>query len=1771
MKYQSINYVSSILSSFKLHGVGAGDVKVSTPSLKIVIPLFLFLICSVSIFAQSSPNVSSAILNGTTGEAYDITQNISVGYTLSGGNDNRTNFDWRVNGKSIAVVNIVPGPVTTLGYAIPYMTALNTPSPLRANASSIYDAGYVSWLGWSTVGRWVSALDTNNKPEWLEIDVGSLNSTFVAKGLYNVLAPAAQAYKNWDLNASNDRVTWVKLASGVEQSVTNYNPIYNFSNTNTYRYYRFHGKLYYHTDLLSITNMNLIKVNGTYISTKPRDISTNNLPIFNALASYRNTSGPLGTSALKFPKSGATLEIWNASRLDFTNHNFSIFVRIQPGTGAYGAGQIYENRYQIAGTDTGWMLGLCGSNMVCFDIGGTTNNDNAMRNSGVNAYKNGTWQWIGVVKNGTNITFWVDGKTKGTASFSAGAIAYGVNYHRIGGVTGGFHSGAYGIPAQVLNANISNFIIFNRTLTAQQVVELNKTRTKIVSQELRTNQNWSVLIVAANQTHSSQRLVPFSITYTGDGIAPSMTDITVSSITNTSASVTWTTNEKANSTVLFGLTKTLGTKVQGTTYLMAHVVPISGLTNGTLYYYNISSCDQYGACNSTGVFNFTSAQALDSTFPNVSMISQNSVREDVMTNFNATYTDDIGVTSCNFYINGVKNGTMTRNAGLANRSVTFYTRGNYTVFANCTDSAGNANDTMIKTLKVNDTTAPVITLVRNSSTTNESTSILWTTDGNANSTVKFGTTKSLTSKVSNSSFKTTRSMNLSRTAKLDNSTFYYYNVSSCDISGNCVISGGWNFTTGLQPYSKPVLNASPWRKYQWVYEGYSMFFNSTNCTTLNDVASDLVFNWTVDGAYVSNGRSYTLDTTGYSFGVHKVVGYCKDNYARTNKTYFVRVYNNTDFSILAVGDTQKASAYAPSWIPLWARWVNESVTQLKLQFVAHMGDVVETWDHDEMWIRMSDAFDYFDQRVPFSIALGNHDYATFNPRNTTKLNQWFPYSRYLNIGGVQNASSQINSYFLFNYSDYKFILFQLGICPTNDTMRWVNDTLKTYSDRWGIVTTHIYLNPDSTILIDASGYNCNAYFTGGDYNTPVQQWNKTYKQNRNLIMVLAGHQIGDGSGVRPSVGVNGNTVYQILTNYQSVDWDLVSKIIRFSPADNKIYIETYGPGNDRLKTTADEFYAFDFDFSKTAPTLKINKPKGTSNDYVPEFNGTSSMRGTILYSVDGKANQTYCTYCADVGNFFLYLAEGFHKIVAYVTDNIFGYGTGNATKFDFTVDFRYHYFENFTDKGTVSDVSNAQYYPGKLSFTRKLMFENFSDGNYSKSPYVWKKGLTPAFVPYVWTIANGWVAELSGPFDALGNRTGASNGPVLFAENYSWKDFNASFKMKSADNDGIGFLFRIVPNQTNSYYRVKWVAEGSYMGIEKLVNGTFTALKSITSFYTANQIYNVSVVARGSNLTMWINNVKYLSVVDSSIERGSIGLYSWGNSGSYFANISVVNNNASKQTVSYRPIRTRSNVTSLIARWNSTNTSAGNNVSLQVSFNNGTTWTRATNGVAITSINTRIISYKSEFQTNDVNVRLALNNVNLTWTAVPYLWAATPNASTSDTSSLALSINATDDAAIDDVWVNVSSETKITTVPLVRVGTSNRYTSTYVVTEAGDYTLAFFANDTSGQKAVLNTIFTSNIVLFNPRAVLGGSGGSTLLNPPTVLNKTTVNLLNEQAINKEPVFPIEVFGKTINVTYSSIILLVGLVAWAVITTRLKEIDDKNKKKKKQEEEEYEIN
>ena len=284
--------------------------------------------------------------------------------------------------------------------------------------------------------------------------------------------------------------------------------------------------------------------------------------------------------------------------------------------------------------------------------------------------------------------------------------------------------------------------------------------------------------------------------YTAADVTAPVISSVASSTNATTATVTWTTNEAATSTLDYGTTTGYGTASSSiATATTSHSFTLSGLTDSTLYHFRASSADAAGNLATSSDYTFTTASAIDTTPPAISSVASSTT----LTTATVTWTTNEAASSTVNYGANASYGTASTSASLVtSHSIILSGLSASTAYhfqVGGADASGNistSSDLVFTTTAPPDLTAPIISSVA-SSTTSGSATITWTTNEAATSTLNYGTTISYGSASSSSATATTtHSFTLTG---LSASTLYHFRASSADASGNLATSSDYTFTT----------------------------------------------------------------------------------------------------------------------------------------------------------------------------------------------------------------------------------------------------------------------------------------------------------------------------------------------------------------------------------------------------------------------------------------------------------------------------------------------------------------------------------------------------------------------------------------------------------------------------------------------------------------------------------------------------------------------------------------------------------------------------------------------------------------------------------------------------------------------------------------------------------------------------------------------------------------------------------------------------------------
>lgn len=160
-----------------------------------------------------------------------------------------------------------------------------------------------------------------------------------------------------------------------------------------------------------------------------------------------------------------------------------------------------------------------------------------------------------------------------------------------------------GISNCTLYGNFSGSWVANKTITTVD----NGTINNITISPSDGIYIWNVLCYD-NATNPRGDWYDYNYTVTIDTVFPILSNIT-EIVTTSTATINWTTDESANSSLNYGLTKNLGSNASDAPLVTSHSLEIIGLSSSVPYYYNITSCDSSNNCRTNGTFNFTTSAA----------------------------------------------------------------------------------------------------------------------------------------------------------------------------------------------------------------------------------------------------------------------------------------------------------------------------------------------------------------------------------------------------------------------------------------------------------------------------------------------------------------------------------------------------------------------------------------------------------------------------------------------------------------------------------------------------------------------------------------------------------------------------------------------------------------------------------------------------------------------------------------------------------------------------------------------------------------------------------------------------------------------------------------------------------------------------------------------------------------------------------------------------------------------------------------------------------
>jgi hypothetical protein len=300
----------------------------------------------------------------------------------------------------------------------------------------------------------------------------------------------------------------------------------------------------------------------------------------------------------------------------------------------------------------------------------------------------------------------------------------------------------------------------------------------------------------------------------------------------------------------------------------------------------------------------------------------------------------------------------------------------------------------------------------------------------------------------------------------------------------------------------------------------------------------------------------------------------------------VELSDPDSFLLVALPDTQVYCARS-EWNHHYhnqTQWIADNAERLNIKYVLHEGDIVNN-NNPPQWKVAQAAMQRLHGKVSYALAPGNHDYGPNGSSSdrTTLVNEYFDaeeYSKQTGFGGLFQEGHVENSYHTFEAGGRKYLILALEWGPRDEVVQWADKIAAEHPDHRKILVTHAYMYYDETrydwaTKRDKQAWNPHAYGNAslpGGVNDGEELWNKLVRKHPGFVLTLNGHVLEDGAGRMASRGDHGDTVHQLLANYQmkAEGGQGFMRLMEFLPDGKTIKVRSYSPSAKACKVALDQ-------------------------------------------------------------------------------------------------------------------------------------------------------------------------------------------------------------------------------------------------------------------------------------------------------------------------------------------------------------------------------------------------------------------------------------------------------------------------------------------------------------------------------------------------------------------------------------------------------------------------
>jgi len=292
----------------------------------------------------------------------------------------------------------------------------------------------------------------------------------------------------------------------------------------------------------------------------------------------------------------------------------------------------------------------------------------------------------------------------------------------------------------------------------------------------------------------------------------------------------------------------------------------------------------------------------------------------------------------------------------------------------------------------------------------------------------------------------------------------------------------------------------------------------------------------------------------------------------TREEYAAHLDENAEFLIILPDIQNYISIYANkfylekilNWIITLDRY------GFNIKAVLQVGDVTNFNSLNE-WSLARDLFSKLDNKIPYIMCTGNHDYGINGDCTTrdTYFSEFFNYKTDTLLVSRFEKENNENTVFEIEIFDQPIQIFSLEFGPRDKVLAWADSIAQADTSAIGILLTHAYLYKNN------QRYNFSAFkftqnispyaFTFASIekvNDGEEIWNKLVYPNDMFRFVFCGHKTEpDYIGSMVSVNINKHECLQLLFNTQDLPngGDGWVQILEFHNDRKSVGVKTYSP------------------------------------------------------------------------------------------------------------------------------------------------------------------------------------------------------------------------------------------------------------------------------------------------------------------------------------------------------------------------------------------------------------------------------------------------------------------------------------------------------------------------------------------------------------------------------------------------------------------------------------